>query len=87
MNAWYDRVAGNAPQAQNFQNFQNPMQRAGYILRALMNPSAFVKQQFPDVPDNIMNDPNQVLQYIQRTRGISDDQLRQIMSANPIPRF
>lgn len=47
-------------------------------MQSLQNPAAFVKQQFPDVPDTILNDPNQVLQYLQRTRNISSDQLKQI---------
>lgn len=59
-------------------NLINAYQRANQLLQSLQNPAAFVKQQFPDVPDNILNDPNQVLQYLQRTRNISSDQLKQI---------
>lgn len=86
MNPWYDRIAGSlAPIVQQSQGpvFQNPIQKVQYIMRALTNPAAFVKQEFPDVPDNIASDPNQVLQYIQRTRGISNDQLAQIMNQYP----
>ena len=86
MNLWYDRiVGGNAPLMQQSATpvFQNPIQKAQYIKRALTNPAAFVKEQFPDIPDNICNDPNQVLRYIQQTRGISDQQLGQIMNQYP----
>ena len=61
----------------------NPIQRANYIYQAMRNPVEFVKQQFPDVPEEISNDPNQILDYLRRTRGISDEQLRQIL--NPFP--
>ena len=44
-----------------------------------------IKQQFPDIPDTMMNDPNQVLQYLQQTRNISNDQLAMLM--NQFPRF
>ena len=62
-----------------------PIQNTNAIMQAMRNPAAFVKQQFPDIPEDIANDPNQVLQYIQRTRNISNDQLNQIM--NRFPRF
>jgi len=58
--------------------FQNPMQRMQYIMNAMMNPAAFVKQQFPDVPENIQNNPNEILSYLQKTRGISDQQIQQL---------
>ena len=86
INPWYDRVAGNAPMIQPQQSgmiFQNPIQKAQYIMQALTNPAAFVKQHFPDVPDQIANDPNQILQYLQQTRGISNQQLQQIMNQYP----
>ena len=49
--------------------FQNPMQRYQFIMNAMTNPVAFVKEQFPDVPENISNNPNAVLNYLQQTRG------------------
>lgn len=63
----------------------NPMQRMNLVMQAMQNPAAFVRQKFPDIPDNIANDPNQILQYLQRTRNISDEQLNQTMSQ--IPRY
>ena len=61
MNNWYNRIAGQTPSAP-----QNPMQ---IIMNAMNNPVAFVKEQFPDVPENIINNPNAVLNYLQQTRG------------------
>jgi hypothetical protein len=56
----------------------NAYQRVNQIMQGMQNPAAFVKQQFPDIPDNIMNDPNQILQYLQQTRNISNEQLQQM---------
>lgn len=80
-NAWYDRINGSCSFAQPI--FQNPMQKVQYIMQAMQNPVVFVKQQFPDVPDNILSDPNQVLRYLQQTRGISNDQINQIVGQFP----
>lgn len=56
-------------------------------MQALTNPVQFVKQQFPDVPDGIIHDPVQVRNYIQQSRGISDQQLMQYLNQYPMPRF
>lgn len=58
--------------------FANPIQKVNYILRTLTDPAAFVKQQFPDIPDEIANDPDKVLSYLQQSRGISNEMLRQL---------
>lgn len=82
MSNWYNRIAGQQPLPQPMQQtgmqFQNPIQKAQYILQTLTNPAAFVKQNFPDVPDSIINNPNQVLAYLQQTRGISNQQIQQL---------
>lgn len=65
--------------------FANPVQKMQYIMQAMTNPAAFVRQHFPDIPEQIANDPNQILQYLQRTRGISNEQIQQIK--NQIPKW
>ena len=97
MNAWYDRINGMMPQSNPYQpqvpaysggpTFQNPMQKMQYIMQAMTNPAAFVKQHFPDIPDNILNDPNQVGPYIQQRLGVSNQQLQQLRQQNPQRRF
>lgn len=62
-------------------NMIGAYQKVNQIMQTMQNPMAFVKQQFPDVPDNILNDPNQVLQYLQQTRNISNEQLQQLMGS------
>lgn len=63
----------------------NPMQKMNYIMQAMRNPAAFVKQAIPDLPDQIANDPNQVLNYIMQTRNITQEQVNQI--ARQVPKF
>lgn len=56
----------------------NPMQKMMAVMQAMSNPIAFVKQRFPDIPENIQNDSNQVFQYLQRTRSpVSEQQIRE----------
>ena len=64
--------------------FQNPIQKMQYIMHAMTNPAAFVRQAIPDLPSDISNDPNRILQYLQQTRGITNAQIRQ--AASMIPR-
>lgn len=96
MNGWYERITHpmmNMPQQMQKQQsfsgpvFRNPIQKAAYIMKALTNPAAFVKEQFPDIPDGISHDPVQVRNYLQQSRGISDQQLQQLMQQYPMPRF
>lgn len=57
----------------------HPQNRLGLAIQAMRNPAAFAKQAFPDIPDAIQNDPNQILGYLQQTRGISNAQIQQIL--------
>ena len=61
---------------------QNPLQRA---LQAMSNPAMFVKQMFPDIPAYMQNDPNQILQYLQQTRNISNNDIQNILTQHPYP--
>jgi len=62
-------------------NMINAYQKVNQIMQSMQNPAAFVKQQFPDIPENILNDPNQILQYLQQTRNISNEQIQQMMGS------
>lgn len=78
MNNWYNRINGNQRPQKTIQ-FQNPMQQVQYIMNAIKNPVTFVKEQFPDVPENIRNNPDAVLNYLQQTRGSQfTQQLQQV---------
>jgi hypothetical protein len=54
------------------------MQMFNMAMSAMQNPAAFVKQQFPDIPNEIANNPNAILDYLQRTRGIAPAQIQQL---------
>lgn len=80
MNPLYESIrgmSGGVPQQVYPPSFNNPMQKMNYILQAMKNPAAFVKQHFPDIPNEIANDPNKILGYLQQTRGLTDQQIQQ----------
>lgn len=84
MNPLYQMLNGGA-MGQTPVAPSNPMlQRLGVIRQAMANPAAFVKQQFPDIPDDISNDPRQILSYLQQTRGIGNEQIQQLMGQFPM---
>lgn len=86
MNPLYQMLmGGQQPAMPRMAPAMSPIQKMNTIMQAMRNPAQFVKQQFPDIPDTMMNDPNQVLQYLQQTRNISNDQLAMLM--NQFPRF
>lgn len=81
MNPLFQMYGGSQPQpVQQPVSNMNPLQRMQYIRQAMVNPAAFIKQRFPDIPDQITNNPNQILQYLQQTRGITNQQLQQLMN-------
>ena len=91
-NPLYTMLTGQQPMQQNpaipisgVAQAANPVQKMNYILQALRNPAAFVKQAIPDLPDNISNDPNQILQYLKQTRGVTDQQIQRV--AGQISKF
>jgi len=90
MNPLYNQLMGGQRPVQQQSisggpRFANPIQKMNYILQAMRNPAQFVRQAIPDLPDNIANDPNQILQYLKQTRGVTDQQIQ--MAAGQIPRF
>lgn len=63
--------------------FLNPFQQMQQVMSAMNNPAAFLKQRFPDIPNEIMNDPNQILQYLQQTRGITNEDIQRVQGGIP----
>lgn len=63
--------------------FLNPFQRMQQVMSAMNNAPAFLKQRFPDIPDEIMNDPSRILQYLQQTRGITNEDIQRIQGGIP----
>ena len=57
--------------------FQNPIQKMQYIMQAMTNPAAFVRKTFPDMPAEISNNPNQILSWMQQTKGVNSMDIQQ----------
>lgn len=74
------------PQPYGAGQFLNPYQKMRQVMSAMNNPPAFLKQRFPDIPDEIMHDANRILQYLQQTRGITNEDIQQIQGVIPWPR-
>jgi len=87
MNPLYNMImSGQMRQSQGISpQAMNPAQKMQYIMQAMTNPAAFVKQHFPDIPAQIQNNPNQILQYLQQTRHISNDQIQNLINQYPYP--
>ena len=73
----------STPQHMSASPVMTPIQRAAFVMQAMTNPVAFVKQQFPDIPDNIANNPPEILNYLQRTRGITQADIQRAQAENP----
>lgn len=82
-------MSGGFVPTQNAQQYMppyaNPLQNVNAIFQAMRNPVQFVRQAIPDLPQDIANDPNRILQYLQQTRGITNEQIQQ--AASMIPPF
>ena len=86
MNPLYNMLMSNQMNRSMFPTQpMNPMQKANYIMQAMTNPAAFVRQAFPDIPAQIQNDPNQILSYLQQTRHISNQYIQDLVNQNPYP--
>lgn len=75
------------PAAYGGKLFANPMQQMAYIMQAMRNPAAFVRQNLPGIPESAFNDPsgNQVLQYMMSNMGVTQQDIQNV--SGQIPRF
>ena len=86
---WYDRINGIQPQQQvqpqrySGMMFQNPIQKANYIMQAMQNPAAFVRQALPGIPVDISNNTNAILQYMKQNCGLTDMDIQAAASQMP----
>lgn len=87
MNPLYNMIMSGQMSQANAISLQamNPVQKANFIMQAMMNPAAIVKQAFPDIPAEIQNNPTQILSYLQQTRNISNQQIQNLANQHPVP--
>ena len=87
MNPLYNMIMSQQMNSGNAVSYQamTPMQKANAMMQAMQNPQAFVRQSIPDIPAEIQNNPIQILQYLQQTRGISNQQIQNLVNQYPYP--
>jgi hypothetical protein len=56
---------------------QNPMARFAQMMQAMQNPAAFVRQQIPNLPQEIANNPVAILNYMQQNMGVTNQDIQQ----------
>lgn len=88
MNPLYQQMMGmggamGQPMALPSMNPMNPMQRMQMVMSAMQNPAAFLKQKFPDIPDQYLHNPNLIMQYLQQTRGITEQDIQNVQAQMP----
>lgn len=68
-------------------NYRNPFRMMQSFALAMQNPVAFVKQNLPEIPEHVFNDPtgNSVLQYMMQNLGVTQQDIQNV--SNQIPRF
>jgi hypothetical protein len=54
-----------------------------YIMQAMRTPAAFVKQHFPDIPNDIANNPDAILNYWRQTKGLTDADIQRVTGGYP----
>ena len=84
-NPWYNKVNGQGA-AVPTQPQMNPMNMMGQIAQAMQNPQAYAMQAFSDVPREMWNHPEQALQHIMQTRGLTQADIQNMINSLPIPR-
>ena len=55
---------------------QNVMNRANQLAQQFQNPQQLISQMFPGIPAGIRNDPNQIINWLQQTGKVSDQQIQ-----------
>lgn len=59
----------------------NPQQvlfRANQLMQSMQNPQNLVRTFFPDVPQDMRNDPDKIIQYLIGKNRITEQQVNQI---------
>ena len=59
-------------------NSLSPMNKISAVMQAMNNPAQFVKKAFPDIPEYMQNNPQQILQYLQQTRNIPNETIQKL---------
>lgn len=55
---------------------QGAIERAMQIAGSIQNPSQLLQRYLPGVPQNIMSDPNQIINWLQQTGRVTPQQIQ-----------
>ena len=55
---------------------QNIMNRANMMMKQLQNPQQLVRQMIPGIPEEIQNDPNKIISWMQQNGKITEQQIQ-----------
>lgn len=88
-NPWYDKINGQGsvqPTQPMRQMPMNPVGMMGQLSQAMQNPMSYAMQAFQDVPREMWSNPQQALQYIMQTRGLTQADVQNMINSLPFPR-
>lgn len=82
----YNTLYGSAPRQAPQTDYNagpqsaNPLQKMQYIMQAMRNPAAFVRQNLPQIPEQAFNDPTgyQVLNYMISNMGVTQQDIQKV---------
>lgn len=57
-------------------NIQQIMARASQIMQSINSPQMLIQQFLPGVPQEMQNDPNKIIEWLQQTGKVSANQLQ-----------
>ena len=60
----------------NFNPLQMVMQRTQQMMNSFQNPQQMIQKMFPDAPQEIRNDPEQFLGWLQQTGRYTSEQIQ-----------
>ena len=55
---------------------QNIMNRANMMMKQLKNPQQLVRKMMPGIPEEIQNDPNKIISWMQQNGKITEQQIQ-----------
>ena len=55
---------------------QNILAKASQMMQQFQNPQQLIQQMMPNVPAEIRNDPNQIINWLQQTGKITPQQIQ-----------
>lgn len=81
MTPLYQQYMQSVPSMPLMMNLQAAMAQARQIMSGMQNPQQFVFNTFHNIPPQIQNNPDQIIQYLRQNNMLSPQQLQVIRMA------